>query len=93
MGWLISHKEVTQLSNIFLVFKLFGLIISTLFMLIYINVPPAALFAVQVVHATNKRDQFLMKLQLDFEIARSNMMNRHPVPSLDACLSEILREE
>ncbi|KAJ0100612.1 hypothetical protein Patl1_21197 [Pistacia atlantica] len=45
------------------------------------------------VHATSKRDQFLMKLQLDFEIARSNMMNRHPVPSLDACLSELLREE
>ena len=34
-----------------------------------------------------------MKLQPDFEIARSNMMNRHPVPSLDACLSELLREE
>ena len=34
-----------------------------------------------------------MKLQPDFEIARSNMMNCHPVPSLDACLSELLREE
>ena len=34
-----------------------------------------------------------MKLQPDFEIAQSNMMNRHPVSSLDACLSEILREE
>ena len=44
-------------------------------------------------HAINKRDQFLMKLRPDFEIARSNMMNRHPVPSLDACLSELLREE
>ncbi|RVW38678.1 hypothetical protein CK203_077470 [Vitis vinifera] len=45
------------------------------------------------VHATSKRDQFLMKLRPDFEIERSNMMNRHPVPSLDACLSELLREE
>ncbi|KAJ0094210.1 hypothetical protein Patl1_16593 [Pistacia atlantica] len=34
-----------------------------------------------------------MKLRPDFEIARSNLMNRHPVPSLDACLSEHLREE
>ncbi|KAJ9671254.1 hypothetical protein PVL29_027304 [Vitis rotundifolia] len=34
-----------------------------------------------------------MKLQLDFEIARYNTMNCHPVPSLDACLSELLREE
>ena len=34
-----------------------------------------------------------MKLRPDFEIARSNLMNRHLVPSLDACLSELLREE
>ena len=34
-----------------------------------------------------------MKLRLDFEIALSNLMNRHPVPSLDACLSELLYEE
>ena len=34
-----------------------------------------------------------MKLRLDFEIACSNLMNHHPVPSLDACLSELLREE
>ncbi|RVW68103.1 Retrovirus-related Pol polyprotein from transposon RE1 [Vitis vinifera] len=44
-------------------------------------------------HATSKRDQFLMKLRPNFEIARSNMMNRHPVPSLDACLSELLLEQ
>ena len=34
-----------------------------------------------------------MKLQPDFEIARSNLMNCSPVPSLDGCLSELLREE
>ena len=61
--------------------------------IVYANVPTAALSVVQVVHATSKRDQFLMKLRPDFEIAQSNLMNRHPVPSLDACLSEILREE
>ncbi|XP_041015494.1 uncharacterized protein LOC121258174 [Juglans microcarpa x Juglans regia] len=61
--------------------------------IVYANVLAAALFAVQVVHETSKRDQFLMKLCSDFEIAHSNLMNCHPVPSLDACLSELLREE
>ncbi|RVW88110.1 Retrovirus-related Pol polyprotein from transposon RE1 [Vitis vinifera] len=50
-------------------------------------------FTQGTMHATSKRDQFLMKLRPDFEIARSNMMNRHHVPSLDVCLSELLREE
>jgi hypothetical protein len=45
------------------------------------------------VHETSKRDQFLIKLCSDFEIIHSNMMNCHPVPSLDACLSERLCEE
>ena len=61
--------------------------------IVYANVPTTALFVVREVHATSKRDQFLMKLRPDFEIARSNLMNRHPIPSLDACLSELLREE
>ncbi|RVW47643.1 hypothetical protein CK203_109788 [Vitis vinifera] len=61
--------------------------------IVYANVPAAALSTVQTVHATSKRDQFLMKLQPDFEIAWSNLMNRHLVPSLDACLSELLRKE
>ena len=61
--------------------------------IVYANVPTTTLSAVREVHATSKRDQFLMKLRPDFEIARSNLMNRHPVPSLDACLSELLCEE
>jgi hypothetical protein len=61
--------------------------------IVYANVPAAALSAVQAMHETSKRDQFLMKLRSDFETARSNLMNRHPVPSLDACLSELLHEE
>ncbi|KAA8531359.1 hypothetical protein F0562_006068 [Nyssa sinensis] len=52
--------------------------------IVYANVPIAALSAVQAVHATSKRD---------FEIAWSNLINRAFVPSLDACLSELLREE
>ena len=61
--------------------------------IVYANVPTEALSTVREVHATSKRDQFLMKLRPNFEIVRSNLMNRHPVPSLDACLSELLREE
>ena len=34
-----------------------------------------------------------MKLRPDFELARSNMMNHRPVPSLDASLSELLHKE
>jgi hypothetical protein len=49
--------------------------------------------AVQTVHDTTKRDQFLMKLRSDFEGLRSNLMNRATVPSLDDCLNELLREE
>ena len=35
MRWLISHKVVSLLRNIFLIFKLFGLTIATLFMLMF----------------------------------------------------------
>jgi hypothetical protein len=59
----------------------------------YVNVPVATLFVVQAVHDTSKKDQFLMKLHSDFETARSNMMNCHHVPSLDACLNELFRDE
>ncbi|KAJ0099816.1 hypothetical protein Patl1_20691 [Pistacia atlantica] len=48
---------------------------------------------VQEIHAQSKRDQFLMKLRPEFEATRSNLMNRNPVPSLDICFGELLREE
>ena len=51
--------------------------------IVHANVPTVALSAIREVHATSKRDQFLMKLRPDIEIARSTLMNRHPVPSLD----------
>lgn len=73
--------SVSPLRNIFLVFKIFRLIIQILFMLMFPQ------------YETSKRDQLLMKLRSDFEIACSNLMNRHPVPSLDACLSKLLLEE
>ena len=90
MRWLISHKEVSQLRNIFSGFQTLWVDYSDI---VYANVPVEALSAIQTVHVTSKWDQFLMKLRPDFEIARSNMMNHHPVPSLDACLSDLLREE
>ena len=34
-----------------------------------------------------------MKLHSKFEAIRSNLMNRAPSPSLDACFGELLREE
>lgn len=46
-----------------------------------------------MVHQTSKRDQFLMKQRPDFEVAHSNLMNRNPVPSLNACLSELCEEQ
>ncbi|XP_068657987.1 uncharacterized protein [Aristolochia californica] len=61
--------------------------------IVYENVLVAALYVVQAVHETRKRDQFLMKLCPEFEITQSHLMNCHPVLSLDAYLSELLREE
>ena len=61
--------------------------------IVYENLSTEGLTSVQSVHETTKRDQFLMKLRSDFECIRSNLMNRAPVPSLDACLNELLREE
>ncbi|KAJ0014387.1 hypothetical protein Pint_21634 [Pistacia integerrima] len=52
-----------------------------------------SLSVVQEIHAQSKRDQFLMKLRPEFEAIRSNLMNRNPVPSLDICFGELLREE
>ncbi|XP_027364321.1 uncharacterized protein LOC113871425 [Abrus precatorius] len=57
------------------------------------DVPDVALTAIIKVHESSKRNQFLMKLCPDFKMAHSNLMNRDPVPSLDACLSALLRKE
>ncbi|KAG6713515.1 hypothetical protein I3842_05G157000 [Carya illinoinensis] len=47
----------------------------------------------KAVHEQSKRDQFLIKLRLEFEATRSNLINRDPVPSLDVCFGELLHEE
>lgn len=61
--------------------------------IVYATVPAEGLKSVQDVHETTKRDQFLMKLRSEFEATRSNLMNRDPLPSLDTCLNDLLREE
>jgi len=58
--------------------------------IIYVGISGEALSAIQTMHETSKRDQFLMKLRYDFDATRSNLMNRDLVPTLDACLSELL---
>ena len=61
--------------------------------LVHSQVPKAALASLQVVHFESQRDQFLMKLQPEFESARIGLINRTLVPSLEVCLGELLREE
>ncbi|KZV27588.1 hypothetical protein F511_11591 [Dorcoceras hygrometricum] len=51
------------------------------------------LVAVLDVHKTSQRDQFLMKLRPEFESLCASLVNRVPVPSLEACFGEFLREE
>jgi hypothetical protein len=61
--------------------------------LVTAEVPVAALSTIQTLHATTQRDQFLMKLRPEYESVRSSLLNRSPVPSLDVCFGELLREE
>jgi hypothetical protein len=61
--------------------------------IIHANVPKSSLAVVQEVYNTSRRDQFLMKLRPEFEIVRGALLNRNPVPSLDTCVGELLREE
>ncbi|KAG6470074.1 hypothetical protein ZIOFF_071126 [Zingiber officinale] len=61
--------------------------------IIYSKVPKEVLASIQAIHEVSKRDQFLMKLRSDFDVARAGLLNRNPVPSLDICLGELLREE
>ena len=59
----------------------------------YATLTGETLSGIQEVHKITQRDQFLMKLRPEFETMRSNLMNRHPSPSLETCLNEVLREE
>jgi hypothetical protein len=60
---------------------------------VHSQVPKEALAALQVVHFESQQDQFLMKLQPEFESACVGLINHTPVPSLEVCLGELLHEE
>lgn len=59
----------------------------------YATVPDDALPVIQKAHEFSQRDQFLMKLRYEFESVWSNLISRHPSPSPDPCLNELLQEE
>ena len=59
----------------------------------YADVADNVLKVIQDLQASSQRDQFLMKLRHEFDSVRSALMNRTPLPSLDVCLNEFLREE
>ena len=61
--------------------------------LVTADVPGAALSTIQNLHRTSQCDQFLMKLHLEYESVHSSLLNRFPIPSLDICFGELLREE
>ena len=61
--------------------------------LVTADVPIADLSTIQTIHATTRRDQFLMKPRPEYESVRSSLLNRSPVLSLDICFGELLREE
>jgi hypothetical protein len=61
--------------------------------LVTAKVSAEGLVSVQHVHRTSQRDQFLMKLRPEFESIRASLVNRDPVPTLEACFGELLREE
>nr|CAN66507.1 hypothetical protein VITISV_034008 [Vitis vinifera] len=61
--------------------------------LVTTDVPITTLSTIQTIHATTRRDQFLMKLHPEYESVRSSLLNRSSVPSLDICFGELLHEE
>ncbi|KAG7983887.1 hypothetical protein I3843_04G129100 [Carya illinoinensis] len=61
--------------------------------LVTVDVPVASLSTIQSLYKTRRRDQFLMKFRPEYESVHSSLLNRSPVPSLDVCFGELLREE
>ncbi|RVW87675.1 hypothetical protein CK203_041171 [Vitis vinifera] len=61
--------------------------------LVTADVPITALSTIQTIHVTTRHDWFLMKLRPEYEFVLSSLLNRSPVPSLDICFGELLREE
>lgn len=66
---------------------------SEYFGIIHAKVLAAALSTMCDAQEVSEWDQFLMKLGPEFEVVRAGLLNCDPVPSLDVCLGELLREE
>ncbi|KAJ0077160.1 hypothetical protein Patl1_35637 [Pistacia atlantica] len=56
--------------------------------LVHYKVPKEALTALQAVHSESQWDQYLMKLQPEFESACAGLINRTHVPSLDLGIAQ-----
>jgi hypothetical protein len=61
--------------------------------LVTAKISAEGVLAVQQVHKISQRDQFLMKLQPEYEPVCASLVNRDLVPSLDACFGKLLCEE
>lgn len=59
----------------------------------YAYVTRDALSGIKEIHQISQRDQFLMILRPEFKTVESNLMGRHPSPSLETCLNDVLWEE
>jgi len=55
--------------------------------------PKDVLRAEQAVHSESQQDQILMKLCPKFKSIRAGLIDHKPIPTLDECLGELLREE
>jgi len=79
-----TFRVTSPFKIIFLDFRTYGANLLTWFMISCL-MHLSQLFRkfMNRVREKSKRDQFLMKLQLEFEATRSNLMNRDPSPSLD----------
>lgn len=59
----------------------------------YAYVTRDALSGIKEIHQISQRDQFLMILRPDFKTVESNLMGRHPSPSLETWFNVVLWEE
>ncbi|RVX02434.1 hypothetical protein CK203_031162 [Vitis vinifera] len=104
MSWLLGSMEPHILEHAIAMFQHGSLSIQDYYLafltlwheyadLVTTDVPIDALSTIQTIHATTRRDQFLMKLRPEYKSVRSSLLNRSPVPFLDICFGELLREE
>lgn len=54
------------------------------------KVPSAAVITIQELQEKKIRDQFLMKLEPEFEPIRRQLMARTPIPLLTECFRELM---